>query len=222
MQKKTNLHKRYDEQPSPKARYSTFWRRVKRQWLAKEQAIDPTIQKYKVWIRTNKQLRDFYDSYEWAKVCYSRFIEMYNVCKDEYKAIKHWTITIIDRYPNEYEIYKKYSQPKCSFSQFMIRYKLWKSLDECARATNWARPWWLYKYTTHAEAKKQKYKWDNYLIEITYSKDEAIVFRNVYLKMIDELEYEMLDCTPQRDHEIKLQLQQLTHELEIFNIYNPI
>ena len=40
--------------------------------------------------------------------------------------------------------------------------------------------------------------------------------------MIDDLEIEMIDCSPLRDTEIKKQLKELNHELEIFNIYNPI
>ena len=222
MKKPTPLRIRYFAQPEPKCKYQTFRMRVNRRWMTKEEALNPNVDTRKYSSKTNIQLKEYLENYKWEKVWYARFIEMFKVCWDEEKAIKPWTITLIDRYPEQYAIYKLYPQPKCSFSQFMIRFRLWKSIEDCVRATSWARPWWLKVYDTHAEAKRKLYKWDNYLIEITYSKEEASVFRNVYLKMIDDLEIEMIDCSPLRDTEIKKQLKELNHELEIFNIYNPI
>lgn len=189
--------------------------------MNREEALNPEVVVRKYSTKTRVELKQFRENYKWDKVWYWRFLEMYNVCWDEERAIKRNQISIIERYPKEYEIYRSYNQPKCSFSQFMIRHRLWKSISECLKPTSWQRPWWLIVYDTHAQTIQKKYKWDNYLIEVSYSTEEALIFRNVYKRMIDELEYEILDATPSQAHEIEKKLKQLNHELEIFNIYNP-
>ena len=61
-----------------------------------------------------------------------------------------------------------------------------------------------------------------YKIEITLSKEEARVFREEYMKMIEQLEWE-LTYTEEKTEVVGLnnKITQLQKELMIFNCYNP-
>jgi len=205
-------------QPEPKVSYSSFYQRV-RKWLSREEAI----QNITMYVPKRKQeLRDYWNNYEWEKVWYTRFLEVYTWCWNKERAIRKNWITIYERYPKEYSIYQTYKEPKASFSLFVDRLKKWKSIEQALIPTRWARGWWWHiQYESHADAKEKLHKDDNYYIEVSYSKEEAEVFRKVYKKMIDDLEYERLDATPQRSHEIEKEIKKLELQLEIFNIYNP-
>ena len=62
---------------------------------------------------------------------------------------------------------------------------------------------------------------DNFFIKITYTKEEAKVFRDVYIDKLDELEDMMLSCEPEEMGKLLETEKQLKKELEVFNKWNP-
>lgn len=62
----------------------------------------------------------------------------------------------------------------------------------------------------------------DFKIEITLPKEEARVFRKEYMKMIEQLEWE-LTYTEEKTEVVGLnkRIAQLQKELMIFNCYNP-
>lgn len=63
---------------------------------------------------------------------------------------------------------------------------------------------------------------NDFKIEITYPKEVAQVFRKEYVKMIQQLEWE-LTYTEEKIQvgELNSKLEQLQKELQTFNLYNP-
>ena len=63
---------------------------------------------------------------------------------------------------------------------------------------------------------------NNFLIKVTYPKEVARIFRKEYVKMIEQIEWE-LTYTDEKTQiaEMNKKLDQLQKELMCFNSYNP-
>ena len=211
---KSELHIWYDKQPWSKPTFQTFYWRIKNMWLSREEAIKKISYK---WKKTDPQLKEYRENYTWPKVSYGRFIEMYKSCWSMERAIKKWWLSIYDRYPKEYSIYIKAPYPKCSFSQFMIRYQKWKPINECLKIT-----WVYYEPKIHKETLRDiPESW--YYIDITYPKEEAKIFHKIFNNMIEELESKFIQETePKKAIKIQEELSNITKYYSVFLIFNPI
>jgi hypothetical protein len=120
MKKAWELRTWWKMQPEPKVSYSSFYQRV-RKWLSREEAI----QNITMYVPKRKQeLRDYWNNYEWEKVWYTRFLEVYTWCWNKDRAIRKNWITIYERYPKEYSIYQTYNSLKKPKIYVLIRNSL--------------------------------------------------------------------------------------------------
>lgn len=184
---------------------------------------------------------DFYNSFKWEKVSWPTFY--YRVRLDEEET---WEEKIKAKL--KYQYHRRERTPKGKWATEMIRYsqqpepKASKTLfrnrlnggypkeeailigDEWLKAKREKKIYYPQVQKTYIPKPKVVKPVDerDFKIEITLPKEEARVFRKEYMKMIEQLEWE-LTYTEEKTEVAWLndKLTQLQKELMIFNCYNP-
>lgn len=184
---------------------------------------------------------DFYNSFKWEKVSWPTFY--YRVRLDEEET---WEEKIKAKL--KYQYHRRERTPKGKWATEMIRYsqqpepKASKTLfrnrlnggypkeeaaligDEWAKAKEKRKPKQYQPPKPYVPVKTAPKVVDenDFKINITLSKEEARVFRKEYVRMIEQLEWE-LTYTEEKTEVAWLndKLTQLQKELMIFNCYNP-
>lgn len=179
----------------------------------------------------------FYDTYVWEKTSYVTFIWRIAKCNvPKERAILPWRLpitreTIKNRWKKHrendpvWQFYDKYLWDKPSYRYYKEKVNSWMPLHEAIKK-NVKRAKYL-KENNIVVKKKPKTvivsnSDDNFFIKITYSKEEAKVFREVYIDRIDELEDMMLSCEPEEMGKLLETEKQLKKELDVFNKWNPL
>ena len=187
-----------------------------------------------------QQAYDFYNSFEWEKVTWPTFYQRVRLGWDETREEK---IVVKQR--------KQYHKEKCAPKGKRAKEMTWYLEQPEPKASrslfrnrlNWGYPKeeailiWEARIKVKEEkktTKTQEYKpyipqrivkkepdESNFIIEITYPKEVAKVFRKEYQKMIDDIEWE-LTYTYEKTQiaELHEKLERLYKEKEIFNKYN--
>lgn len=184
---------------------------------------------------------DFFNSYEWEKVTWPTFYQRVRNGWDE-----PWEEKIKKKAPRPYT--RRDNTPKGKRANEMIRYNQ-QPEPRAAKTLYRNRLNWGYPkekaVLTGEEWKKAKQERAiahplvskpyvpkpidrrpvderNFLIEITYPKEVARVFRREYARMMEEIERE-LTYTEEKTQIVELnnKLTQLEKEKNIFNSYNP-
>lgn len=200
----------------------------------------------------------FYQSYDGERVAFNSFYgkvrnnknkSMEELIKPEPKIIKPRHNGV---YASELWRYEEQPNPKATKEQFNNRLHLgfpkeqailtWEPRDdllimrELQRKRVWAAPPSSRRLSSHSRMKEDDdFEPDYYRIDITYSKEEAEVFRNEYLNVIWKVKKEIEDIeqvlliTEERIEKIEWELAKvkllneldlLEAQLNIFNSYN--
>lgn len=186
---------------------------------------------------TKKQLcYDFYNSWKWPKITFNSFYQQYRGGKSMEEAIQPRVYTKRKKpyswvRAKEMERYDWAQEPKATKDSFRNRLILWYPKEKAVL---------VWEAWREAKAEKQrntpvvvrkpvqrqpktikKEDLTRYMIDITYPKEVARVFRKVYQDMIAQIEWE-LTYTEEKTQvaELNDKLTRLEWELEIFNSYN--
>ena len=174
-----------------------------------------------------------YDSYTWKKVSYSNFLSRVKKNMPFEVAILSWFLDRTYRkksstkiHNNKYlKYYSSYVWEKVSYSNFLYKIRQWLHPEIAIR-----------KYTRVSRCKKERNRLVNvrkkkkssfnqsyYLIEVTYDKDVANVFRNVYYEMLNNLQDKYHSSDNLREANLILKnINALKKEIEVFNQWNPL
>lgn len=128
----------------------------------------------------------------------------------------------------EREWYNSYKGEKCDYRLFLWRLNFSDDWEWCIDPNK--RKWGYVDHWNHKQGKLTKELHSSfkkvipdsyYVIEITYSPEEAKVFKKVYLGMIEELqtEYEQEEI-PAKALQIQEKLDKITKEYEVFLNFN--
>ena len=180
--------------------------------------------------------KEYYDSYQWEKAAYMTYIGRIKRSKLPFEiAILPWQLEIHkqrlkEKWDNYREnnplwiFYHDYKWDKPSFKHFKDKVNAWMSKEDAIK-------WEKKKGAFVKEKRKNKSKKikvnvidyeSNYYIEVTYSKEEASVIRDIYIEKIDKLEDLMLSCEVEEMGKLLEDEKQLKKELEVFNKWNPL
>ena len=180
---------------------------------------------------------EYFKSYTWDKVCYDTFIS--RVLRNKIPlevAILPWIIekpwrNLKEKWKEHRDsdpvtlFYNNYQWEKVWFRYFQEKLRAWMPMEdaikkECKRLD-------YLKGNKNKKPKKTPVvtisdSLSNYYIEVTYTKEEASVIRNVYIERIDDNEDKMLSCEPSELTWLIKETDQLKKELEVFNKWNPV
>lgn len=187
-----------------------------------------------------QQAYDFYNSFEWEKVTWPTFYQRVRLGWDETREEK---IVVKQRKQyhkekcapkgkraKEMTWYLEQSEPKASKCLFRNRLNggypkeeailIWDEWLAVKRERQIAHPIVAKPYTPKPKVIAQVNE-NNFKINVTLSKEEAKVFRKEYIKMIEDIEWE-LTYTDEKTEVAWLneKLKRLQNELQIFNSYN--
>ena len=183
----------------------------------------------------------FYNEYEWEKVYFTTFYSRVRLnpewnMEDLIKPkTRGWTRKasgiFTGAYADEMRRWFLQPEPKSNKQVFYGRIRLgypkeqailtWDRRQSILEEKPIKKKTWYKCYTwtkQDAEREEEAYTW----IDITYSKEEARVFRKEYQRIIDDLEWKlnMVDeKTLVKETNDKLEL--VKAELNVFNFYNP-
>lgn len=184
----------------------------------------------------------FYDSYEWEKVYFTTFYTRvrlnpeWNMEELIKPKIRIWarrkTSVFTWAYADEMARWFDQKEPKASKQVFYGRIRIgytkeqailtWDKWQNVLDKKSIKKKTWYKCYTWSKQEEERKE--ENYTgIDITYSKDEARVFRKEYQKIIDDLEWELTmieEKTAVKETNEKLEL--VKAELNAFNLLNPL
>lgn len=187
-----------------------------------------------------QQAYDFYNSYKWPKVSWPTFYNRVRLGGEE-----SWESKVKLKVPNQYRRreftprgkwaeqmiwYNQQPEPKASKTLFRNRLNGgypkeeailmgddWNIAKEKRKPKQYQPPKpYIPKKVVQKEPDESDFK-----IEITLSKEEAMVFRKEYVRMIEQIEWE-LTYTDEKTQisEMNKKLDRLHKELDIFNKYN--
>lgn len=181
------------------------------------------------------ELKNWWFAYRWSKVWYWVFRDrvLYKH-EDRETAIKPritkrmWRTTY---YPELKDWWDLQPEPKCKYHLFVQRVvRLGKDKEEAIKLKIKKCPAWRWhnysfmsniRSKPHYIEKLKRYNPEHYKIEITYKPEEAKVFRDAYLRMINKLEIEYLNEEDTRRWiEIQKSIKWLQWELALFNTFN--
>ena len=187
-----------------------------------------------------QQAYDFYNSYEWNKVTRPTFYQRVRLGWDESREDKI-RVKVKTQYRRREYVpkgkraeqmlrYETQPEPKATKSLFRNRLNGWYCQEEAiqvwdkwmairdARKAKTPQP---VKAYVPKRAKPEPVNESNFKIEITYPKEVARVFRKEYVRMIEEIEWE-LTYTEEKTQVAQMndKLRMLYEELKIFNTYN--
>ena len=177
----------------------------------------------------------FYEQWEWPKVSFYTFYRRMNENKNMDMAqaiLPDWRKKqkFVWQYAKELEWWRNQPTPKANRQVFYGRIRLWYSKEEAMlTGDKWKEAMakkergdttkkYIPTYSRLTEKKEEeKFNW----IEITYSKEEAKFFRKEYMRMIEQLEWE-LTYTEEKTEVVGLnkRIAQLRAELMCFNCHN--
>lgn len=184
---------------------------------------------------------DFYDKYEWEKVYFTTFYtrvrlnpewNMEELIKPKIRTGARKTSGIFTwAYADEMARWFNQKEPKASKQVFYGRIKIgytkeqailtWDKWQKILDKKLIKKKTWYKCYTWSKQEEERKE--ESYTgIDITYSKDEAKVFRKEYQRIIDDLERELTmieEKTMVKETNEKLEL--VRAEMAQFNLFNP-
>ena len=175
--------------------------------------------------------REYYNQYSWRKASYVTFlrriknnnlpyeiaIQFGNIEDDNIRCNK-------SKKKDSYrEYYQSYEWEKVNYRYFKERIKLWIPAEEAIKKYN-KDLIVRYKPKKIKETVELIHDDSYYYIEITYPKEEAEVFRSMYIEKISDIE-EIVANTylePVELEKFRKESEQLKKELEVFNKWNPL
>lgn len=184
---------------------------------------------------------DFYNSYKWEKVSRPTFYyrvrswwddDREGLIKTKLRNLyRRRDCTPKGKWANEIIWYNEQPEPKASKTLFRNRlnggYPKEEAIligDKWTRAKEKRKPKQYHPPKPYVPVKTAPKVIDenDFKINVTLSKEEAKVFRKEYVKMIEQLEWE-LTYTEEKTEVVWLnnKITQLQKELAIFNCYNP-
>ena len=140
------------------------------------------------------EAKEYYDSYTWEKASYVSFIA--RIKRNKYpfdKAILPWKLDPYRRKKKSdpmKEFYDNYQWEKIGYRYYKDRVRLWESYEEAIKKKSKLLEGYKYKPKPIKKyvAVNTERRESDYYIEVTYPKEIAVVFRNAYLRMIDDIE----------------------------------
>lgn len=194
--------------------FCTFNSRVTKFWLSWEEAIKPTT------IRTHKEelMKKYWKNYPWtSKASLWWFMRAVGKWIPKERAVIRWEVTQEEMFSEDYALWNAYQWPKCSFSTYMIR-KWSLPFEKAIRKRD--DNIWIPK--RHCDARIERNKSD-YLIEVTYKPEEALVFHRMYRYKITDLENKIYSEENYSTlKELEAKLTKIKEEYKVFLSYNPI
>jgi len=184
---------------------------------------------------------EYYNSFKWSKVTRPTFYYRVRLWKnDNWEELirtkikgqyNRKPVTPKGKWAKEMMWYNEHPEPKASKCLFRNRlncgYRKEEAIligDEWLKVKREKRIYYPQVQKTYTPKPKVVKPVDerDFKIEITLSKEEARVFRKEYMKMIEQLEWE-LTYTEEKTEVVGLnkRIAQLQKELMIFNCYNP-
>lgn len=178
---------------------------------------------------------EFYNSWQWPKISFNSFYQQYSHWRSLEEAITPKTYTrrksYFGKWAEENRRYDEAPEPKAEREWYRNRLNawypkeqailVWEKRMEAREAKRKANPQIFKK--PYPRQPRTPYKEDLtwYMINVTYPKEVARVFRKTYHDMIAQIERE-LTYTEEKTQvsELSDKLARLEWELEIFNSYN--
>lgn len=179
-----------------------------------------------------KEQKEFYDNYKWMKVSYYNFIQRTKRKIPFEMAIKPWVLRqSLDNLKRKrknyrerdpyYDFYHSYEGEKTTRRYFKVRLKFWYTPEEAIKKHPQYKPLKKQRQKKVQNTYKKRKKSD-YLIEITYPKEVAEIFRKMYKEKIEICEEKLFQTENCRESfKIQRLKKRLEFELNIFNKRNP-
>ena len=185
-----------------------------------------------------KTENEYYKSYVWEKAPYYTFINrvLRNKLPLEVAILPLKIFNNNDKLKEKWKNYREnnptyvfwntYKWEKIWYRYFQEKIRAWMPMEEAIK--KWTRKIEYLKLHWYRKRKKKNRGVEssdsssNYLIEVTYSKEEASVIRNRYMSIIEETEERILSCEVWEMNGLVKKADQLKKELEVFNKWNPL
>ena len=185
-----------------------------------------------------KTENEYYKSYVWEKAPYYTFInrvlrnklpleiailpvKLFNSSEKLKEKWKNYRDT-----DPTYVFWNTYKWEKIWYRYFQEKLRAWMPKEEAikkwTRKIEYLKLHWYRKHKKKNRGVESSDSSSNYLIEVTYSKEEASVIRNRYMSIIEETEERLLSCEVWEMNGLVKKADQLKKELEVFNKWNPI
>ena len=185
-----------------------------------------------------KTENEYYKSYVWEKAPYYTFInrvlrnklpleiailpvKLFNSSEKLKEKWKNYRDT-----DPTYVFWNTYKWEKIWYRYFQEKLRAWMPKEEAikkwTRKIEYLKLHWYRKHKKKNRGVESSDSSSNYLIEVTYSKEEASVIRNRYMSIIEETEERLLSCEVWEMNWLVKKADQLKKELEVFNKWNPI
>ena len=180
------------------------------------------------------EAKKYYDSFKWKKATYSNYLMRIKKNLAYEIAIQPWFLdknyrkkSLKNNKPNKkdllLEFYQSYSSDKVSLSSFLYRVNKWLKPEFAIKKSYYIKKDKRERNRLR-NIKKNKIKTvkeSYYLIEVTYDKETAKIFRWVYEDMISKLNDELLNVEKQTEvSDIIKKIKSLEYELSVFNKWN--
>ena len=185
-----------------------------------------------------KTENEFYKSYVWEKAPYYTFLSRVlrnklplevailplKVFNNNDKLKEKWK-NYRDNNPT-YVFWNTYKWEKIWYRYFQEKLRAWMPMEEAikkwTRKIEYLKLHWFRKRKKKNRGVETSDSPSNYLIEVTYPKEEASVIRNRYMSIIEETEERLLSCEVWEMNGLVKKADQLKKELEVFNKWNPL
>ena len=185
-----------------------------------------------------KTENEYYKSYVWEKAPYYTFLSRVlrnklplevailpvKVFNNNDKLKEKWK-NYRDNNPT-YVFWNTYKWEKIWYRYFQEKLRAWMPMEEAikkwTRKIEYLKLHWYRKHKKKNKVVESSDSSSNYLIEVTYSKEEASVIRNRYMSIIEETEERLLSCEVWEMNWLVKKADQLKKELEVFNKWNPL
>ena len=184
-----------------------------------------------------KTENEYYKSYVWEKAPYYTFLSRVlrnklpleiailpvKLFNNSEKLKEKWK-NYRDNNPT-YVFWNTYKWEKIWYRYFQEKLRAWMPMEEAikkwTRKIEYLKLHWFRKRKKKNKIVETSDSSSNYLIEVTYSKEEASVIRNRYMSIIEETEERLLSCEVWEMNGLVKKVNQLKKELEVFNKWNP-
>ena len=185
-----------------------------------------------------KTENEYYKSYVWEKAPYYTFLSRVlrnklpleiailpvKLFNNSEKLKEKWK-NYRDNNPT-YVFWNTYKWEKIWYRYFQEKLKAWMPKEEAIKKwtgkIEYLKLHWYRKRKKKNKGVEISDSSSNYLIEVTYSKEEASVIRNRYMSIIEETEERLLSCEVWEMDGLVKKADQLKKELEVFNKWNPL
>ncbi len=184
-----------------------------------------------------KTENEYYKSYVWEKAPYYTFLSRVlrnklplevailplKVFNNNDKLKEKWK-NYRDNNPT-YVFWNTYKWEKIGYRYFQEKIRAWMPMEEAikkgTRKIEYLKLHWYRKRKKKNKIVETSDSSSNYLIEVTYPKEEASVIRNRYMSIIEDTEERLLSCEVWEMNGLVNKVDQLKKELEVFNKWNP-